>query len=179
MVNSAIMIPLFVAFLGISGTIIPILINNYYQSSNKPFINVDIQTPDNHTAYAEVSNTGSSPATNISLLIQAPQKIVKVTDLLNTGVPKTSQNFSQNILKMQIAKFVQGDGSRLIFEMLFDEPRNNIRYTDYNYSAFVIYDQGSNSFRIPLSTIDQLNELYGSFSGVPGIAYLYIVLFQY
>ena len=125
--------------------------NKYYESANKPFINVDIETLNNHTASAQISNTGSSPATNISLLIEAPKKIVNVIDLLNTGVTKTSQNFSQNILKMQIAKFVQGSGSRLKFEMLFDESRNNIRYANYNYSAFVIYDQGSNSVRIPLT----------------------------
>lgn len=176
MVNSSIIIPMFVALIGIIGTITPVLMNKYYESANKPFINVDIETLNNHTASAQISNTGSSPATNISLLIEAPKKIVNVIDLLNTGVTKTSQNFSQNILKMQIAKFIQGSGSRLKFEMLFDESRNNIRYANYNYSAFVIYDQGSNSVRIPLTTLDMLNEIYGSFNGFPGIAYLYLVL---
>ena len=86
MVNWGAVSPIIVAIIGASGVIVPILINQLY---NKPNIDIDIKNstqedPKNSTIIT-LSNIGTMPATNLSLIITAHNEIIdNITNVFST-----------------------------------------------------------------------------------------------
>ena len=87
MVNWGTVTPIVVAIIGISGFVLPafssVFINQIY---NKPAINIDIDTKsEKGIQKINITNSGTIPATNLSLIITTNNHIINnITNLVST-----------------------------------------------------------------------------------------------
>ncbi len=145
-----------VAIVGIVAAIAPFLITTIYnQIYSKPNVILDIipniEGNGQRTRF-DIRNIGVVPATNLSLLIDSPKKIMTVTNIFSTShlslpdfnntilhsnIPMT---INERFLEIKAAKLVHGGGSDILIETLIDS-KTNQSYEDYR--ASLIYDQGS------------------------------------
>jgi hypothetical protein len=153
MVNWGTVTPIVVAIIGISGVVLPIFstvyVNQFY---NKPSINIDIgMRPEKGKQIINITNSGTVPATNLSLVITANNHIINdVTNLLSTTNvflmnPRPSSLLEINHLKpvkslvlgLHIEKFANGDGS--IIKLAIGATNT----TPNDYVVYATHDQGS------------------------------------
>lgn len=155
MTNWGAAIPIIVAIIGISGVIVPSLstplINQIY---NKPSLKIDIisESKNKTATTVNLTNTGTMPATNLSLILTANNKIINdITNLLSTVNVTLANPGSHSLLKingpmahpkssfveLHVKKFVNGDGSVIKLAVGAKDA------IDKNYTAYATYDQGS------------------------------------
>jgi hypothetical protein len=155
MTNWGAAVPIMVAVIGISGVILPAfstpLINQIY---NKPSLSIDIGPVGPGKTMINLTNSGTMPATNLSLIVtvnNANKNISNITNLFSTvtvtlALPKSPNStlainqpsqISSRLVEIHVKKFVNGDGS--IIRLLVDG--KDTRYSDY--TAYATYDQGS------------------------------------
>ncbi len=155
MTNWGAAVPIIVAIIGISGVIVPSLstplINQIY---NKPNLKIDIisESKNKTATTVNLTNTGTMPATNLSLILTANNKIINdITNLLSTVNVTLAIPGSHSLLKingpmahpkssfveLHVKKFVNGDGSIIKLAVGAKDA------IDKNYTAYATYDQGS------------------------------------
>ena len=153
MVNWGAVSPIIVAIIGASGVIVPILINQLY---NKPNIDIDIKNstqedPKNSTIIT-LSNIGTMPATNLSLIITAHNEIIdNITNVFSTAnvtlvMPKSRSlleinspmQINSSSVELHVKKFANGGGSIIKLAVHTKDA------TDKDYTIYATYDQGSN-----------------------------------
>jgi hypothetical protein len=138
-------------------------------TSHNPFVQYGIYPnlfDDGRKAQILLENSGSAPATNLSLTITAPKNITKITNNFSAaysisvqqlpnrnnslGIPEPIDTpvrlgIPENItsptstLQIKIPKLVQGEGSVIRLQIL----NNGSSSAKYAYAGAVIYDQGS------------------------------------
>jgi hypothetical protein len=97
MTNWGAAVPIIVAIIGISGVIVPPLINQII----KPNLNIDIGPgPKNDTeTIIEITNSGTVPATNLSLIFTLPNQINNITNLFSTQCNISKSRISSLIIR--------------------------------------------------------------------------------
>jgi hypothetical protein len=150
MANWGAAVPIIVAIIGISGVVIPTFSTQIY---NKPSLNIDIPNElENGTQIIELSNNGTVPATNLSLVLTANNKIINnITNLLSTinvnlvspGPPSLLEinhlkPINASVVTLHVDKFVSGIGSVIKLAV----GAKGVTYKDY--TVYMAYDQGSN-----------------------------------
>jgi hypothetical protein len=157
-------VPIIVAIIGISGFIVPLLIN---QIINKPNLNIDIGSGpkfDTETII-QLTNSGTVPATNLSLIFTTvdSNKINNITNFFSTvnvtlAIPGSPHSLLEiyhpvkidhSFVELHVKKLVNGDGS--IIKLLFDARDT----PSVDYSVYATYDQGSKKAGFEVSGITE------------------------
>jgi hypothetical protein len=178
-------VPIIVAIIGIIGTaiIVPTFSSVLpSQFLNKPILNIDIKPASYYNTIIKVTNGGTTPATNLSLIltpIEANKTVDFVTNKFSTVnvtvLPRLSLlaidrpvPINQSFLELHVKKFVNGYGSLIILAI------NGTAHTAF--AAYATYDQGSTRTieGYSVSLEDLLNENYAYF--IMGIIGYYIVV---
>jgi hypothetical protein len=167
-------IPIIVAIIGLSGFILPqfstTLFNQVY---NKPYLYMTISSTTNvasglsRTSF-NFTNSGTMPATNLSLILTAENKTIDyITNQLSTvnvtlANPRSPHSILEinqpnpingSFVELHIKKFVNGGGSRI---NLLVGSRNT---TIFDYTVYATYDQGSTKLWEP-EISPEFNVLY-------------------
>ena len=152
MANWGSVVPIIVAIIGVSGFIIPVF-STPIINQNKPNVNIDIGTQlENGKEIIDVTNTGTVPATNLSLIVTANNKIINnITNLFSTvnvtlAVPGPDslleigrlKPINGSFVELHVKKFVNGYGS--IIKLAIGAKGTTLS----DYTVYATYDQGSN-----------------------------------
>jgi hypothetical protein len=112
-------IPILVAFIGIIGTFTPVLLSSLSSSpSNNPKVDIQIDDTGDETSFrvpqaieVTLTNNGFAPATNITLIVDAPGKIANSSDYILNTTQVYPVKIEDRRLEAHIPKLVHGDGS--------------------------------------------------------------------
>jgi hypothetical protein len=153
MVNWGAVTPVIVAIIGVSGVIIPVistpLVNQIY---NKPDLKIDIPSElENGKQIITLTNSGTMPASNLSLILTANNKIINnITNVFSTvnvtlATPKSHSlleinsptQINSRLVELHLKNFVNDGGSLVKLAVGAKDT------TTQDYVAYATYDQGS------------------------------------
>ena len=158
------LVPIMVAFIGVIGTIAPYLIDKYFTNNeDNPLLNFKTDIGD-YSIIINLTNHGKQPATNMNLYMDVfPFNISNITNIFSTtdiyynnsllDIGEFAQIGNTNT-KLNIPKFIQGEGSFILLIIFFPEYIYN---TNLKFSLMSVFDQGS--VRKDLTSINQPNIL--------------------
>jgi hypothetical protein len=155
-----------------------------FDCSAKPNVEIEVKPDADNKSRIEVqlTNTGSQPATNLSLAIDSSMRVVNIINKFstaniflqkdNTTLEVTqSRAISDNVINLYIQKLIQGLGSIVRIETVVDGKFNQY-YNNDRFDVYAVYDQGS--------TMGKIDPLYDSLTRVlfePFILMYFIVLY--
>lgn len=128
-----------------------------------------IPSSDGRTAKISVGNNGMSPATNVTLTVIAPMKILGIKSSFGTDEIKTL-SFNGTIMKAVIPKIVQGPGSLVEINLVIDAPSGSY-YS--NYTGYATYNQGSAISNVT----DSFSETLTKYSWAIILIYVYVIFY--
>jgi len=168
-------IPVIVAIIAAIGSAFPVFVSNP-NIHEKPDVYASVQQSQlDYTALVRIGNSGSAPATNMTISLFSPQTISNVTavsatdvylkenlEQINNHEPK---NVSAHRLDLLVPKLLQGKGSVIQLRLLMEKPAEIIRVQ-------VLYDQGSVESGGGYTPSDHLAQFYEDWIGY----YSYLIL---
>jgi hypothetical protein len=142
-------VPIAVAFIGVIGAITPVLINaSSIPPSNNPRVEIEMDDIGNVSSSntpqpvdITLTNTGFAPATNVTLIVDAPSNIENSSKYVLNTTKVDPIEIEDKRLEAYIPKLVHGSGSIVKLNVFLSEPTD----IPAPYTAYVTYDQGSNS----------------------------------
>ena len=188
MPRAELIIPITVAVIAVVGSLIPVFINNP-NIRDKPQVYVSTETKvvaGNFQTDMKIGNSGSAPATNISVALESTAKITNVTRLLGITEVFTNETkqlklgnlesmaINSKILELFIPKLIPGEGSMVRLKLNFEFSAINP-----HFNVLTVYDQGSTSATGGIKTaIDFLSELFITYSSYYSFL-LFVITFAY
>ena len=131
-------VPIVVAFVGVTAAAAPVLVSSLFSRlTNEPEVEIEINTR-NEGATVTLRNEGVAPATNLTLVVYAPEKIAISSNYTRYTVEVSPVKIDDERLEAYLPKLVQGSGSIVTLDIILE----NQTVVDY-YVAYVTYDQGS------------------------------------
>ena len=130
---------------------------------------VIIPNSDGRTAKISVGNYGISAATNVTLTVIAPEKILQIQSTFSTDeIQRLS--FNGTTMKAFIPKIIQGPGSLVEINLLIDAPLGS---SNSNYTGYATYAQGSATSH----TTDVFSDVLEKYSWMIILLYSYVIFY--
>jgi hypothetical protein len=128
-----------------------------------PNVNVNISSdPDNiHSAYISVKNDGKVSATQLTLTIHNPARLLNHS-IFSTENYVENKNYTTahpNVLKIFVPRFVQGEGSLISVNLNLDP---KAEFNSGQYVVYTTFDQGSVKKTLSVKTINANDTLVTS-----------------
>ena len=170
MAATSVLVPIFVAVIGVIGTLTPLYINSSVSSSPKIIIRSDPVNSNVNESHILIQNNGTVAATNMSVFVNACQtnsstpancqfKIHSITNGYSTAdvlvppndvplEPGSSQKFNRSLAEVHVPKLVQGSASFINLYVAYDNSSGQLgrrAVSPSEFDVYAIFDQGSAS----------------------------------